>query len=348
MRFYVDHDLGERIRFWVVPDNPGAISRVYVSLEGRRVAELDAWIIDDVIRTQGLHGTGQCVFEITDAQAPGISSARRVEIHDADTNVLIYRRSPRTDLIPGKTVLVDTSINSDSILQSILFDWFQQSYFEIGGLSDEVLRVLCESPWLTSSFLSGAILLARYEGYFVSDNLLTTTLIHDPYVEMASRLLWLKARAPVAADPAQAWRVGGLKETVEAVATYDFTDAKSLKRFFRMLPEPAYRMLYNPLTRQFSTKLPDERLTPGHSIVAIEILARVGIVGHRDYFEAFATTLLDRLGIEAPVPTPPAIPAETLALAERLRGLKVAQEMLVFDIAMTDAVRDAVSKGWTV
>jgi hypothetical protein len=346
MRFYVDHDLGFRIRCWVVPDNPGAISRVYVALEGRRAAELEAWLVDDAIRAQGWHPTSQCVFEITDEQVPGLSAARRIEIYDTDTNVLIYRRSPRPDPIRGKVLLVDTSINSDSVLQAVLLDRFQQSYFGIGALPDEVLRVVFESPWLTSSFLSGAISLARYEGHFFSDNLLTTTLIHDPYVEMASRLLWLRARASVLADPAQVWRVGQIRDAVEAVTEYDFSDARSLKRFFRMLPETAYRMLYNPLTRQFSTKLPDDRLMPGHSIVAIEVLARVGIVGHRDYFEAFAATLFDRLGVDAPVPTPEPIPTEALVLADRLRGSKAAQEMLVFDVAMADAVRDAVSKGW--
>ncbi|MBY0259841.1 hypothetical protein [Methylobacterium sp.] len=346
MRFYVDHDLGALIRCWVAPDNPVAISRIYVALEGRRVAELDAWLVDDVIRLQGWHSTGQCVFEITDAQAPGISQARRVELYDADTNVLIYRRSPRTDLIQAKVVLVDTSIIGDSAIQSVLFDHFQQSYFGVGTLSDEVLRVLFESPWMTSSFFSGLILMPRYEGSFVGDEILTTTLIHDPYVEMATRLLWLKARAAITADPAQAWRAGQLKEAVQAVNDYDFSDNRSLKRFFRMLPETAYRMLYNPLTRQFSTKLPDDRLMPGHSIVAIEVLARMGIVGHRDYFEAFAATLLDRLGIDAQVPVPAPIPAEALELAARLRTLKAAEEMLVFDVAMAGAVRDAVSKGW--
>jgi len=288
------------------------------------------------------------VFEITDAEVPGVSTAGRVEIYDTDTNVLIYRRSPQPDLIPGKVLLVDTSINGDSALQSILFDRFQQSYFGIGTLSDEVLRVLFESPWLTSSFLSGVVSLARYEGFFAGDKFLTTTLIHDPYVEMASRLLWLTARASITADPAQAWRAGQLKEAVEAVTAYDFSDSKSLKRFFRMLPEAAYRLLYNPLTRQFSTKLPDDQLLPGHSIVAIEVLSRVGVVGHRDYFEAFAATLFDRLGVDATPPKPKPIAAEVLVLADRLRGVKAAQEMLVFDIAMADAVRDAVSKGWTV
>lgn len=346
MRFYVDYDLGHLVRGWVVPDNPMAISRVRVVVDGRRVTDLEATITDESIRAQGWHATGRCIFEATEAEVPGISAAQRVEIYDADTNVLVYRRAPRPDVIRGKVLLVDTSINSDSALQSILFERFQQSYFSIGKLSDEVLRVLFESPWLTSSFLSGAIVVPRYEGFFSGVNFLTTALVHDPFIEMASRLRWLKARTAIGADPAQAWRLGIMAEAAAFTADYDFADGKSLKRFFRMLPEGAYRLLYNPLTRQFGTKLPDDRLLPGNSIVAIEILARIGIVGHRDYFEAFAATLFDRLGVDAPIPMPAPIPTETLALAERLRHLKFAQEMLVFDIAMTDAVRDAVSRGW--
>lgn len=346
MRFYVDLDQGHEIRCWVVPDNPLAISRIFVALDGRRVAEIPAGITDQAIRANGWHSTGQCVFQITEAEVPGLTAAQRVEIYDTDTNVLIYRRSPHTNLIDGKVLLVDTSINADSVLQAAMFDRFQQSYFGIGKLSDEILRVLFESPWLKSSFLSGAIIIPRYEGFFITDNFLTIALIHDPYVEMATRLLWLKARTAVAADPLQNWRLGRLTEAAAFVADYDFDDVRALKRFFRMLPEPAYHLLYNPLTRQFGTRLPDDRLQPGNSIVAIEILARVGIVGHRDFFEAFATTVFDRLGIDAPVPTPDPIPADVLLLAERLRSLRVAQEMLVFDVAMADAVRDAVGKGW--
>lgn len=346
MRFYVDYDLGHTIRGWVVPDNPLAISRVFVALDGRRIAEVPAAITDQAIRANGWHSTGQCVFEITEAQAPGLEQARRVELFDTDTNVLIYRRAKVENPIQGKVLLVDTSINADSVIQAAMFDRFQQCYFGIGKLPDEILRVVFESPWLTSSFLSGAIVIPRYEGFFISDNFLTTALVHDPYVEMATRMLWLKARTAVAADPVQNWRLGRLSEAAGFVADYNFDDPKALKRFFRMLPESAYHLLYNPLTRQFGTRLPDDRLQPGNSIVAIEILARVGIVGHRDFFEAFVTTVFDRLGIDAPVPIPEPIPAEVQLLAERLRSLKVAQEMLIFDVAMADAVRDAVSKGW--
>ena len=37
MRFCIDEDSGHVIRGWVAPDNPLAISRVVVTVEGRRV-----------------------------------------------------------------------------------------------------------------------------------------------------------------------------------------------------------------------------------------------------------------------------------------------------------------------
>lgn len=348
MRFNVDYDLGHVVRGWVVPDNPVAISRVVVAVDGRRVAEVSATHSDDAIRRNGWHSTGQCIFEVTEASVPNLASVRRLEIYDAETNVLVHRRAPRDGLVQERVLLVNTSIRPEVPIQTAMFDHFRQSYFGIGGFSEEVMRVVLEGPWLTSCFLSGALIYPRYEGSLQPDRFLTTCLVHDPFVEMATRILWLRSKALAAADPARNWRLGRLAEAALFMADQDLDDPKSLKRLFRMLPEPAYHLLYNPLTRQFGTKLPDDRLHPGNSIVAIEILARVGIVGHRDFFEAFVATVFDRLGIEAAVPAPEPIPGEANTLADQLRGLKVAREMLVFDVAMTDAVRNAVAKGWTL
>lgn len=348
MRFNIDYDLGHLVRGWVVPDNPVAISRVFVTVDGRRVAEVASAQIDDAIRSNGWHSTGQCVFEVTEAVVPDLASVRRLEIYDADTNILVYRRASRDGLVQGRLLLINTSIEPETAIQAALFEHFQQSYFGIGRFSEEVMRVVLDSHWLTSSFLSGAVIYPRYEGSLQPDRFLTALLVHDPYVEMATRLLWLRAKAAEASDPARNWRLGPLAVAAEFATDYDFEDIKALKRLFRMMPEPAYHLLYNPLTRQFGTKLPDDRLRPGNSIVAIEILARVGIVGHRDFYAAFVATLFDRLGINAEVPVPDPIPTAALALAARLRSLKVAQEMVVFDVAMADAVRNAVSKGWTL
>ncbi|MFK5598812.1 hypothetical protein ACFZ8E_17710 [Methylobacterium sp. HMF5984] len=349
MRFYIDFDTQHCIRGWIVPDNPLAISRVVVSVDGLRLTDVPASIVHDPFRQNGWHSTGQCVFELNDAVVPGLSEMPRLNLYDADTNVLVHRRISDEDLVDRRVMLINTGIHPEVAIQNALFPYFRSSYFNLHRLSDEILSSIFGNPLPTSQLLSGAVVVPRYEQYFPPDRMLSAILVQDPYVEMATRMLWLKERADAAAKDAEGWRIGRYAEASLFAGGYDYTDVKSLKRFFRMLPQPAYHLLYNPLSRQLGTRLPDDRVHPGNSIVAIEILARVGIVGHRTYFDAFASTLLDRLGLAGtvPVPVPTPVPAETLALAERLRGVRAVDDMLVFDVAMSDAVLMSLAKYWT-
>jgi len=346
MRFHIDHDDGQSIRCWIVPDNPLAISRMVVVGEGRRIAEIPASLVDEAFRQSGWHSTGQCTFQLTEAEVPGLSTLRDLELYDADTNVRIYRRSPQTECVEQRVLLINTGIEPESTLQAVLFPHFRHSYFGLHRLSDEIATSILATRMMPSCFMSGAVTVPRYEGFMTPDQMLTGILLHEPIVEMASRMLWLKARAEEAADPDRAWRLGGLAEAVRFTAACDLTDPRSLKHYFRMLPEPAYRLLYNPLTRQLGTRMPEDPLFPGHSIAAIEVLARIGIVGHHGRFEAFASALMDRLGLSGPTPPAPLASPETLALADRLRGVKAVQEMLVFDVALSDAVKDTIDKSW--
>lgn len=347
MRFFIDHDDGHSIRGWIVPDNPLAVGRVVVSVEGRRVAQIEASIVSEEFQRNGWHATGQCVFLITEAEVPGLSEIPRLELFEADTNVLIHRRAPADGTLPHRLCLISTGINAEAPLQAALFPYFKSSYFNIDRLSDEVLSIILMKPDAKSQFLAGNLTVPRYENYLTPDLMVTAILLQEPQIEMAARMRWLKARAADAADPGRSWRLGPLAEAAAFADDYDFSDVKSLKRFFRMLPEPAYRLLYNPLTRQLGTRMPDDRLHPGNSIAAIEVLARVEIVGHTTQFPAFASTLFDRLGIDAPIPILPPVPAETLALAERLKSVKAVEDMIVFDVAMSDAVKASVDKSWS-
>ncbi|MFG5117930.1 hypothetical protein [Methylorubrum sp. POS3] len=346
MRFLLSADEGAIIRGWVVPDDPTAISRVYVTVEGRRVAEVSAIHADPTFIQYGWHATGLCHYEVREDHIPGLAGIERLEIFDVDTNVLVHRRVPKVGLATPKAVLINAHIRPETVIQTALFPHFQQCYFGIGRFPEEILHAIFDTDTLTSCLMVGSIILPRYEGHFVQGNAVTMMLLHDPYVEMASRLTWLRERAGMGADPNQSWRLGHLAEAAAFTADYDFADAKSLKRLFRMLPEPAYHLLYNPLTRQLSTHVPDDRIVPGSSIIAVEVLSRIGIVGHRDYFEAFMATVFDRLEINAPIPLPLPIPNGTLELAERLRGLRFLRDWIEFDMVLSDAVRASVSKSW--
>lgn len=346
MRFHIDHDDGASIRGWIVPDNPQAISRVAVSVEGRRVAEVEAGLVDESFRHNGWHATGQCIFVLTQAQVPGLPELPRVELYDADTNVMVYRRAPSAGTVQSRVLLHNTGIEPETALQAALFPHFQVCHFGIHLLTNEILTSLLGSQAMPSHLLSGALIIPSYETYYTPDLMLTGILVQEPHVELATRMLWLRARAGEAADPARAWRLGRLGEGARFAASYDLTDLRSLKRFFRMLPEPAYHFLYNPLTRQLGTRVPNDRLHPGNSIAAIEVLSRVGIVGHTTRYRAFASTLLDRIGLDLPVPERPEPAAEVLDLAERLRAVRPVDDMLVFDVAMSDAVKASIDKNW--
>lgn len=346
MKFALDVDDGNAITGWVAPDNQLAVSRVRVTVEGRPVLEVSATEVDPGIRANGWHATGQCRFIINEGNLPGISEIRDLEIHDADTNVLIHRRSSRSDFCEKKLIFINASIKQESSLLESLYPHFESSYFNINKLPEEILSNMLGNPYSKSRLFAGPILIPRYEGEYDFGNVLSALLVEDPFVEMARRMLWLRARTTLAEDDAQSWRLGELSEAVRFAADFDYDDLKSLKRFFRMLPEEAYRLLFNPLTRVLATRLPDDRIFPANSIIAVEVLSRFGIVGHRNHYDAFAATVFDQLGIVAQPPSSPPIPTEILAFAERLRGIKAAVDFLVFDEVISRSVQEAVARNW--
>ncbi|GEP11891.1 hypothetical protein MMMDOFMJ_1885 [Methylobacterium gnaphalii] len=346
MKFGIDADQGHVISGYVAPDNQLAVSRVRVSVEGRSVLEVSATGVDEGIRASGWHATGLCRFVIDEHNLPGLSEIRNLDIHDVDTNVLIHRRAVGSEFCDKKLLLINASINEDPALQDSLYPHFEMSYFNINKFPEDILAHILGNPYIKSRLFAGSLLIPRYEGEYDFGNCISALLVEDPFVEMARRMFWLRSRAALVDDEAQSWRLGDLIEAVRFAAETDYDDIKSVKHFFRMLPQEAYRLLFNPLTRVLATRLPDDRIFPANSIIAVEVLARIGIVGHRNYYEAFAATVFDRLEIVAPPPSPSPIPAEILAFAERLRGIKAAVDFLVFDEVISRSVQDAVARNW--
>lgn len=342
MRFCFDGDRGDVIEGWLVPDNPIAVSRVHVSADGRRLAEIAATGTDDGLRAKGWHATGRCLIRITEENVPGLSSLSRLELHDVATNLLVHRRVP-TGTLERRMLLIGTGIGRDVGLETTLFPHFRQSYLGIGRFPNELLTTLFENRALTSCLMSGALAFRRYESHATGAGMLSAILVQDPLTELASRLLWLRERKAVAHDPQQNWRLGPLLDVATFAAGHDYDDAKSLKRLFRSLPEPAFRFLDNPLVRQLSAR---DRSDPADATEALDVLSRIGIVGHRDHVGVFATMLSERLGIDLAIPAPVPVPAATRALAARLRELDAAQDSVALDEALSAGIARSIARNW--
>src|SRR4051812_14103086 len=122
MRFNIDCDTGDVIQGWVVPDNPTTVGCVVVAVDGERVAKIGTLGFDNNIVTQGWHATGQCRFEVSENDVPNLANITHLEIYDLETNVLLYRRVPKQEIVDKTLLLINTSLYPENAIQSLLFN----------------------------------------------------------------------------------------------------------------------------------------------------------------------------------------------------------------------------------
>jgi hypothetical protein len=96
MLFSVDEDVGGRVESWVMPDNPAVTSRVIVDFDAEHHVVIEAFVYRPLLKQNGLHNTGVCGFALDDNN--GLAAANWLQIFDADTNLLLYRRRPDTGI----------------------------------------------------------------------------------------------------------------------------------------------------------------------------------------------------------------------------------------------------------
>ena len=346
MRFHIENDAQDSIVGWLAPDNPLAVSRVAVALDGRRVAEVPAAVAMPDLKAWGWHSTGICGFLANEEAVPGITAAKRVELYDADTNTLLYRRPLRDDLIQGRVVLVNPGLEQSTAVQNALFHHFQMSYFSIERMPEETL-VTIVNGLMTSLLVAGRVAYARYEAFFYKNAFTTCVLVGDAYAELARRILWLRARAAMAASPAQAWRAHDLRGPIAFAAALPLEDANGLRKAFRSVEQDVWNFLSSPLTRTLACKLPDERLEAFHPSQALEALSRFQVVGHEAFFDAYAATVFSKLGLADAPPAGPETSAEVEALAETLRRVPTARALIDYDVVLSEAVRGIVAQQWS-
>lgn len=344
MRFHIENDTGNAIVGWLVPDNPLATSRVAVALGGRRVAEVPASVVLPDIKGWGWHSTGLCAFVINEEVVPGLTASERVELYDVDTNVLLWRRPLGGETVRKKLLLLTPEIQPATALQSALFPHFHMAYLGAGNLSEETLIFIVDNMFTQSLLVSGNLLFARYEDRFYKNGYVMSVLVGDAFVELARRILWLRRRAGL--DEARRWRNAHLAAPTAFSAALPLGDPAALRKAFRGIDQPTYAALSNPLTRMLACKLPGERLEHFHPTQALEALSRFDIVGHRDFWGAYASTVFGQLAIPGEPPEAPPGDPEAEALAGVLRTVPTAAGLIDYDAALGDVVRDVVAKQW--
>ena len=133
MIFNIYHDSGDRVCGTVIPDTYSDVCHVRVSAKGGEVATFPTDELNQGVRNIGLHETGLVNFSITEEKLPGLSTFEDLELHEADSDLLLYRRF-RPGMISQKFLRLETQLLPLWRLDEAVKHRFQQYYREIEAL----------------------------------------------------------------------------------------------------------------------------------------------------------------------------------------------------------------------
>lgn len=323
MRFNVDSDEGSVLRLWLTPDNPSDVPVLSVWSEGAMLAEMPANTLRPDVRDHGLHVTGEVGFTFDEATLPGITNLAALELREVSSGIPVYARF-RPNRHQRRKILVW----SRSSLMSV-DDWVDRAQFsliypDIDTLPLETLGAVLDNGRAQSMVVIGRPNLLRFSDLLDRQGFDVNFVLTDPYVDLAERLLRLRARA-LDAEPA-------LKRMLDSLQSSNLEDHRSLVRFFRTMERHETFVLRSPVVRAL-TKAPEEDVRRQDVTVALKVLARHRLVCTEQSLHLFART----------APQPPAPDPDVLRLADRLRQIEAVSDLLNEDIALYRYVGQAVA-----
>ena len=167
------------------------------------------------------------------------------------------------------------------------------------------------------------------------------TILHEPYVELAERLLTLRHVRNFGEE------FLGARDLMTYAPAIDFARAlepshASLRRAFASISKPTIAVLTDPVTRQLTAASMEEPAPKGGVARALQSLSRFAVVGVREREDLFRETLEATLGMPAGMLPRLTIPEAVYEMADVLRQTPEAELLLEKDLELYEAVRHAV------
>ena len=341
MIFNIYQDSGDRICGTVIPDNPSVVCNIRVSMGGRQIAVFPTSELNRDVLARRLHDTGLVNFSITDQSLPGLPTFDDLEIHDADTDLLLYRRL-RPSMLLGKYLRLETHLLPLRRLDDAVKHRFQMHYSGIETLGLNFSRQVF-LLFQDSIYASGRILIKNFM-FCMDKGFKFIVALHDPYVELAERVLVLNNIKKLGMISLGERDAMYLSKAIEYAASLPMTSEKALKRALERMPVDLILVLANPVVRQLSTSNLDEPLGKGAVAQALDILSQSTFIGLRREPELFAHALGELFKLDPiSVPVAPPIP-KIIELAELFRSWHFFDVILEKDLELYHHVLEAHGK----
>jgi hypothetical protein len=346
MQFKVIKDTGNLIAGWMTTDDPLAAPALLLSTPGGKEVEV---AVDrqgsnrkrNSERKRDSEGTDRARFRITESVFPALATATDLEIREAKSRVLLYRRSQPDQHLAQKLFRYELQGMPRPDLDNIFNKNFTVVNHAVERLPPNTLAGLIDREFATSVYLSGRPPLPRLMQQLKGSDFKVVTLLRDPYEEMAERLLFLSYAANKELPPQFSDRLTGLTPLVEFARQFDQAEDEDLVTLFKTISGEQQRALSNPFVRALAC---DGRETPAqrHVSIALNNLSALNLVGLMTHFKDFKSSFAEI--IEADILGDCEITQASWVseAAPRLAEIDEVTELILLDIELYNYARDAI------
>lgn len=340
--FNLEFDHGDVLEGYLIPDGFSDQPAIRVLGKGGELLRMKCTELRPAVVQSGRHETGLVGFRLDETSLPELEAQQYLEIRDAKTDILVYRRHTAQHRVPLKLFRMEFQM-----LPMVKLDHYCGRHFqyELSGMERFGQETALQAFHLNavgSIYLSGRLHLRNFEEFF-DKGFQVIGYLPDPYYEMASRLALLKRLSQ-----SQVAVLGERERFALIPAAAHFSDVvlddeRSLKRALQAASPQIREVFVSPATRQLVRSAPDQPVSRRDVAPAIDLLSRFTVVGQDGAVLHFERALAELLDL--PLGDIPSVSRYSAleAIATRLRRLPIAEGLLEADLILHHYVREAAA-----
>ncbi len=188
MYFNVYSDTGEEISGYLIPDGFSTRPSIVVKREGEVLGPFPCDVFLEGPYKHKHHETGVVGFVLNSEKIPNIRSASNIEIADAESGFVFYRRFDPERHIEKRVFRLETQFVPHRELDQSLKPHFQFHADGVERLGSETVRQTLEIANQPSTYVSGRVMFKGVQQYFTQESVCISS-IRDPFYELAIRTL---------------------------------------------------------------------------------------------------------------------------------------------------------------
>lgn len=345
MYFGVHVDVGYEAQGYLIPDGFSVKPRIIVWVNGIEYGPIDCDVLMHSTYEHRHHETGVVGFHIKPERYPGFGPDATLEIADADTGLVFYRRFNPQIHVKKRVFRLETQFAPHTELDRCLKPHFQFFADRVENYGADTVRQMLEIVNQPSTYVAGRVLLKSVQQCFTPDTIKITSL-RDPFYELAIRITALSRAQNTAFNFISNRDLSIFQPVIEHFANVDLLDDKALSDRIKDAPKDTLALFASPFTKQLVSSSPTDPVDRDSVSRALDVLSQFEIFDPDETDSTLAETIAEYLDID---PTPihfRPVQQSLKDLADRLRSIDLLEHVLESDLILHYFVQQAKQRAY--